>query len=113
MECECESCSIEEKGASCPCGSEKSYEECCGKSMDPVQHAKMMWYKAFLHAMQDAQVERLRKRIETSFGSTMDKVADAVIESMGKHWQSMVVQSEAEKDLEAKLQKIYSEASKK
>jgi len=43
----------------------------------------------------------------------MDKVADAAIESFGKFWQSMLLQSEAKKEFEAKLQRIFSEASKK
>jgi hypothetical protein len=43
----------------------------------------------------------------------MDKVADAVIDTVGKVWSSMLVQSEAKKDLASKLQKIYSETSKR
>ena len=116
MECTSESCSME-KGTTCPCGSGISYKECCGSEccqfMDPVEHAREMWHKAFFQAMHEAQVERLRKRIETAWGPTMDKVADATIESFGKMWQSMLLQSEAKKELEAKLQKIFSEAGKK
>ncbi len=81
--------------------------------MDPIEHAKEMWHKAFFQAMHEAQVERLRKRIESAWGPTMDKSADAVIESFGKFWQSMLLQSEAKNELQAKLQKIFSEASKK
>jgi hypothetical protein len=80
--------------------------------MDPVDHAKMMWHKAFFQAMHEAQVERMRKRIENAWGPVMDKSADAVIESFGKMWQSMVLQAEAKRELEAKLQKIASEATK-
>lgn len=118
MECETESSGVE-RGATCPCGSGKSYQECCGcecgqsMSMDPVEHAKEMWHKSFFQAMNEAQVERLRKRIESAWGPTMDKMADAVMESFGKYWQSMLLQSEAKKELEAKLQKIFAEANKK
>lgn len=116
MECTSESCSME-KGATCPCGSGKSYHECCGSEccqvMDPIEHAKEMWHKAFFQAMHEAHVERLRKRIESAWGPTMDKSADAVIESFGKIWQSMVLQSEAKNELTTKLQKVFSEASKK
>ena len=121
MECECESCGMEkhsmEKGATCGCGSGRSYHECCGSDccqiMDPVEHTKEAWYNAFFQAMNEAQVERLRKRIEATWGPNMDKVADAAIESFGKFWQSILLQSEAKKEFEAKLQRIFSEASKK
>ena len=116
MECKSESCSIE-KGATCPCGSGKTYSECCGSEccqvMYPVEHAKQEWHKAFFQALHEAHVERLRKRIESMWGPSMDKAADAVIESFGKYWQSMVMQAEAKKELDAKFQKIFSEASKK
>ena len=117
MECTTESCKMETDAScscTCECGSNKPYEECCGcESQDPIQHAMMMWHKSFFAALQEAQTERLRKRIETTFGSTMDKAADAVIDTVGKVWNSMLVQSEAKKDLASKLQKIYSETSRK
>ncbi len=81
--------------------------------MDPVEHAKQGWHKAFFQAMHEAHVERLRKRIESLWGSSLDEAADAVIESFGKYWQSMVNQSEAKKELDSKFRKIFSEASGK
>jgi hypothetical protein len=81
--------------------------------MDPVEHAKEMWHKSFFQAMHEAQVERLKKRIETAWGPTMDKAADAAVESFGKFWQSMLLQAEAKKEFEAKLQKIFSESGKR
>jgi hypothetical protein len=81
--------------------------------MDPVEHARQEWHKAFFQALNEAHVERLRKRIETAWGPSMDKVADAVIESFGKYWQSMIMQSEAKKELDAKMQKIFSDSSRK
>lgn len=116
MECTSESCGME-RGATCACGSGRSYNECCGSDccqvMDPVEHARQEWHRAFFQALHEAHVERLRKRIETAWGPSMDKVADAVIESFGKYWQSMIMQSEARKELDAKMQKIFSEASRK
>jgi len=113
MECTTESCGIE--GAeNCACGSSKSYEQCCGcETMDPIQHAMMTWHKAFFAAHYDAMTERMRKRIETSYGPTMDKAADAVFEAVGKVWGSMLTQSEAKKDLASKLQKIFSETNRR
>jgi uncharacterized protein YchJ len=106
-----------ERGATCGCGSGRSYHECCGSDccqiMDPVEHAKEAWHRAFFQAMNEAQVERLRKRIEATWGQNMDKVADAAIETFGKFWQSMLLQSEAKKEFEGKLQRIFSETSKK
>lgn len=114
MECTTETCNIE-KNATCQCSSEMSSQDCpcCCNTIDPVQHAMVMWHKAFFDAMHEAQVERLKKRIDSTFGPTMDKVADAVIESFGKIWQSMLLQSEGKKELESKLQKIFSETSRK
>ena len=81
--------------------------------MDPVEHAKQEWHKAFFQAMHEAHVERLRKRIESLWGPSLDEAADAVIESFGKYWQSMVKQSEAKIELDSKFRKIFSEASGK
>ena len=43
----------------------------------------------------------------------MDKVADALTESMGKEWQAMIQKSSAKKELHEKLAKIFSEANQK
>ncbi len=112
MECTTETCNIE-KNATCQCGSETSQDCPCCSAIDPVQHALAMWHTAFFDAMHEAQVERLKKRIDSTFGPTMDKVADAAIESFGKIWQSMLLQSEGKKELESKLQKIFSETSRR
>lgn len=90
MECTAESCKME-NAECCACGSNKPYEECCGcETMDPIQHAMIGWHKAFFAAHHEAMVERMRKRIETTYGPTMDKAADAVFEAVGKVWSSML-----------------------
>ena len=58
-------------------------------------------------------IEKLKKRIEAATGPTMDKVADALIETIGKEWQAMIQKSTAKKELHEKLAKIMSEASQK
>ena len=58
-------------------------------------------------------IEKLKKRIEATNGPTMDKVADALIETIGKEWQAMIQKSTAKKELHEKLAKIMSEASQK
>ena len=113
MECTDGTCKIENT-ENCACGSSKSYDQCCGcETMDPIQHALMAWHKAFFAAHHDAMTERMRKKIETAYGPTMDKAADAVFEAIGKMWSSMLTQSEAKKEVASKLQKIFSEANRK
>ncbi len=98
----------------CACGSDKPYEQCCGcQTVDPIQHAMMAWHKAFFAAHHEALTERMRKRIETTYGPIMDKAADAVFETIGKVWSSMLTQSEAKKELASKLQKIFSETGRR
>ena len=113
MECTAESCKME--GAEvCACSSDKPYEQCCGcETMDPVQHTMMAWHKAFFAAHHEAMAERMRKRIESTYGPTMDKAADAVFEAVGKVWTSILTQSEAKKELASKLQKIFSETGRR
>gem|GEM_PF-6486394 len=41
-------------------------------------------------------------------GPMMDKAADAVIDSMGKTWQSMLQQAGTEQELREKIAKIWS-----
>lgn len=113
MECTAESCKIEGM-QTCACGSDKSYEQCCGcDTIDPIEHAMAAWHKAFFTAHHEALTERMRKKIETAYGPTLDKSADAVFEAVGKVWSSMLTQSEAKKELASKLQKIFSETSRR
>lgn len=65
-----------------------------------------------MDALYQAQVERVRKRIDTKFGPTLDKMADAVVESFGKMWQSKMAKIEAGQELESNLRKILSETAK-
>jgi hypothetical protein len=81
--------------------------------MDPIQHAVMSWHKAFFAAHHDAMTERMRKKIESAYGPSMDKASEAVFEAMGKMWSSMLTQSEAKNEVASKLQRIFSEANKR
>jgi hypothetical protein len=82
-------------------------------SMDPYEMVMAMWHKASFEAYSELMVEKLKKRIEVANGPVMDKVADALTESMGKEWQAMIQQSSAKKELHEKLAKIFSEGSQK
>ncbi len=112
-----------ESGESCGCGSMSSHENCgcsqmshhghCGCGEGHHSHSVIGMYKrAYMDALYQAQVERIRKRIETQYGQTLDKMADAVAESFGKMWQSKMAKIEAKHELEAKLRSILSEKSK-
>ena len=82
-------------------------------SKDPFEMVMHMWYKASFKAYSELMIEKLKKRIEAANGSVMDKVADALMESMGKEWQAMIQKSSAKRELHEKLAKIMSESSQK
>ena len=117
-----ESCRME-GGERCGCGSMSSHQHCgCGQMSshghgsygdDHHSHSVTRMYKhAYMDALYQAQVERIRKRIDAKFGTTLDKMADAVVESFGKMWQSKMAKIEARQELEAKLRNILSETTK-
>jgi uncharacterized membrane protein YheB (UPF0754 family) len=112
MECKSGTCEIEEH-ATCSCDCETECSDCGCGSADPIKQSMELLHKAFHDALYQAHVERLKKRIDASFGPTLDKGADAMIETAAKVWQSMLAQSEGKRELEAKLQRIFSEASKR
>lgn len=79
-------------------------EECC-----PVETAIKCWDSAFCEAMREVQVDILKAKIKGAWGPMMEKVADAVIESMGTKWHSMLATGKAQVDLREKIVKIWSE----
>jgi hypothetical protein len=82
-------------------------------SMDPFEMVMGMWYKTSFRAYSELMIEKLKKRIEAANGPVMDRVADALVESIGKEWQAMIQKSSAKRELHEKLAKIMSEASEK
>jgi hypothetical protein len=112
MECKSGTCNMEED-ATCSCTSETECSDCGCGTADPVKQSMELLHKAFHDALYQAHVERLKKRIDASLGPSLDKAADAMIETATKVWQSMLIQSEGKKELESKLQKIFSETSRK
>ena len=112
MECKSGTCNIEED-ATCSCTSETECSDCGCGTADPVKQSMELLHKAFHDALYQAHVERLKKRVDASFGPSLDKAADAMIETATKVWQSMLAQSEGKKELESKLQKIFSETSRR
>ena len=110
MSSECSTGSCETSGESqagssrCPCGTN------CGG--DPTECAIAMWTCAFFTAMKELQVELIKGKIQKAWGSKMDKAADAVIESMGTQWQSMLAQSQAKAGLRERLHSLWQEGRK-
>src|SRR5215475_12739625 len=82
-------------------------------SKDHLGMVMNMWYKASFAAYSQLMIEKLKKRIEAANGPVMDKVADALVETMGKEWQAMIQKTSAKKELHEKLTKIMSEAGQK
>lgn len=107
----------------CSCHPESGTRGCAGcghmhgrfkmESMDPLEMVMPMWYKAFFAAYSQLMTEKLKKRIEAASGPVLDKMADALIESINKDWQAMIQKSSAKKEFHEKLAKIMSESSQK
>jgi hypothetical protein len=112
-ECNENSCSTEtscqteccETGES-KCPSQAFFNETCC----PVEKAVQKWGASFPVAMKEVQVEFLKARIKKEWGAYLEKEADAVIESMGTFWTSMMAQAKARKDLSETFAKIFESA---
>ena len=61
--------------------------------------------------MFEIKKERIKSRLEKSFGPILDKGADAVVEAIGKKIRSAVQNSKSEQELRNKLSSILSEAT--
>ena len=97
----CESDSCCDGGCECP--------SCSGQDM--LKFVEIMWHKAAMAAMFEVKKERIKSRLEKSFGPTLDKGADAVVEAIGKKIKSAVQSSKSEQELRNKLSSILSEAT--
>ncbi|MDQ6866005.1 MAG: hypothetical protein M3044_19540 [Thermoproteota archaeon] len=121
MENQCSHENDDSCGCSCHPGSGAGGCSGCGHmhgsgkmgSMDPFEMVMAMWHKATFAAYSELMVEKLKKRIEAANGPVMDKVADALMESMGKEFEAVKQKSSAKKELHEKLAKIFSEGSQK
>jgi hypothetical protein len=83
------------------------------ESMDRFEMVMAMWHKATFAAYSQLMAEKLKKRIEAANGPVMDKVADALMESMSKEFEAMKQKSFAKKELHEKMAKIFSEGNQK
>lgn len=98
---DCESNSCSDGGCECP--------SCSGQ--DLLKFGEIMWHKAAMSAMFEAKKDRIKSRLEKSFGPTLDKGADAVVEAISKKIQTAVQSSKTELELHNKLVSILTEAT--
>ena len=81
---------------------------CC--DYDPIAGAKSVLEKSFFKALTDVHVEKLKKQIETEWGSTIDKEVDLTIKTVAKRWEAALSKSAANKEFYGELEKIFKTA---
>ena len=100
----------------CECGPSSSGNGCncpgC-TGQNPLEFAEMLWHKAAVEAMIEIKKERIKARLEQSFGPAIDKGADAVVSVIQKKMQAAMQNAQGEQELKNKLASIMSEALNK
>ncbi len=81
--------------------------------MNILDFASSMWHKAAFDALAELKKEKVKQRLEKTFGGTLDKGADAITEEMAKKFHSMIASQQTEQEFRNKLASIFSEISKK
>ena len=110
-ECEKNATECQTHGSGCE-GGQTSCQPCLPPVSCPVEKSAGMWTGAFFQAMRETQTEILKEKIRKAWGAQMEKVGDAVVESMGIQWQSMLAQAKAHGDLRDQIRKIYQSGQK-
>ena len=115
MECNGQQCSTLRTDSDCnesgACSSDGGCEcpSCSGQDM--LRFGEIMWHKAAMAAMFEAKKDRIKARLEKSFGPTLDEGADAVVEAISKKIESAVQSAKTEQELHNKLVSILTEAT--
>ena len=112
MECNGPQCSTSGTNSN-SCESDSCCDEGCGcpSGQDMLKFAEIMWHKAAMAAMFEVKKDRIKSRLEKSFGPTLDKGADAVVEAISNKIKNAVQSSKSEQELRNKLSSILSEAT--
>ena len=76
-------------------------------SNDPIAEAKSLLEKSFFKALTEVHVEKLKKQIETEWGTTIDKAVDLTIKTVAKQWQASLSKSAVNKEFYSELEKIF------
>ena len=79
-------------------------------SDDPIAEAKSLLERSFFTALTEVHVEKLKKQIETEWGSTIDKAVDLTIKTVAKQWQASLSKSAVNKEFYSELEKIFKTA---
>ena len=98
-------------------GNNNGANECCQMtnktsnssycSDDPISAAKLLLERSFFTALTEVHVEKLKKQIETEWGSTIDKAVDLTIKTVAKQWQASLSKSAVNKEFYSELEKIF------
>ena len=91
-------------GGGCKCPS------CSGQ--DLLKFGEIMWHKAAMAAMFEIKKDKIKSRLEKSFGPTLDKGADAIVSAISKKIQTAVQSAKTEQELHSKLVSILTENCK-
>jgi uncharacterized membrane protein YheB (UPF0754 family) len=113
-QCDCDYSNI--KTSNCDCnGDNCNINSCCCSSQnsennytDAITTTKTMLEKAFHTALMEVQVEKIKKKIESEWGNTLDKTTDIIVQTMTKQWQADVSKVESSKELYHELENIFS-----
>src|SRR6188474_1655963 len=89
----------------CQTPNKTSNSSCC--SDDPIAAAKSLLERSFFTALTEVHVEKLKKQIETEWGTTIDKAVDLTIKTVAKQWQSSLSKSAANKQFYSELEKTF------
>ena len=90
----------------CQTTTNKTNSPCCS-SDDPIAGAKVLLEKSFFTALTEVHVEKLKKQIETEWGTTIDKAVDLTIKTVAKQWQASLSKSAVNKEFYSELEKIF------
>lgn len=100
-------CESSEKSCSTQTSGESERQSGAPQSCCPIEMAAQKWSGAFCQAMTEVQVEILKQKIKKGWGTEMEKIGDAVIETMGAQWQAMLNQAKAHVDLRESIKKVF------
>ena len=89
----------------CQMAKKTSDSSCC--SDDPIAAAKSLLERSFFTALTEVHVEKLKKQIETEWGTTIDKAVDLTIKTIVKQWQASLSKSAVKKEFYTELEKIF------
>ena len=79
-------------------------------SDDPIAEAKSLLERSFFTALTEVHVEKLKKQIETEWGTIIDKAVDLTIKTVAKQWQASLSKSAVNKEFYSELEKIFKTA---